>query len=282
MILFNKIRKTIAYLIEPSMGKLISFFYELIMLLLVIFSILPLMFAKGQGPEFIESMRGSEWIFLTIFLLDWFLRWITSDIRWPDKYEKWGWKQFLIYPFTLWSVIDLVAIIPSFFPGLGWFKAFRSLRILKTVRISPIIYSGVTFVFRSIFREWKALMMVFITLSLVVFIGAIILFQIEYEENEKISTFPDALWFVFITVTTIGYGDITPVTPTGKVMAGFFAILGIMNMALITGIAVAGFTLEIQDLKKGVKDGTIEFDKRKLAIKKKTQEEKKKKRYTSR
>lgn len=263
---FNKTRNIIADIIEPHRGKFISFFYELFMLFLVIFSIVPLMYKEGTGGAFIETLRSWNIYFLIVFIVDWLLRWLTSDLRWPDHYEKHGWKQFLIYPFTIWSLIDLTAIIPSFFPGLAWFKSLRAIRILKSARISPALWTGITFVFRAIFKQWKLLAMVLTTFTFIIFIGSIILFQVEYPVNPKINNYGDAIWFTFITITTIGYGDITPITEAGKVFAGLFAIFGIINIALITGISVWAFTLEIDNYKKSYAKGELKLDRRKLAI----------------
>ncbi len=239
-LLFNYLEKSI-----------ISFFYDFFIAVIAVISVIPLMFTNEniEGNSFLSFIQNNQFVWLTIFTVDYFLKFITADF----KINK-GVKSFFIYPFTIWSLIDLIAIVPGW-TGNNQYQAFISLRLFRVVNFFPRVSRSINFVFNSIFSEWRILLVIFITLVFFVFIGAIIIFNVEYGAldnlgNESdIKSFWDAFWFVFITITTIGYGDITPVTNMGKVMIMIFSLLGISLIALLTATTIKGFDKQLEKLK---------------------------------
>jgi voltage-gated potassium channel len=145
-------------------------------------------------------------------------------------------------------LIDLVAILP-FYIGflvdidLRFVLLFRLLRFFKLARYSP----GFTSLVDAVWSERRAL-----GASLLIFLGAMIMvaaaMRIAEQEAQpdKFGTIPDALWWAVITLTTVGYGDVYPVTPAGKMIAGVTAVLGIAMLALPVGIIATAFAREIQ------------------------------------
>ncbi len=247
----NDFRKKIYDLLFNYLDKnLVSSFYDFFIAIIAIISVLPLMFTSEniKSNSFLTFIQNYQFFWLTIFTIDYILKFITADFK-----IKKGIKSFLIYPFTIWGIIDLIAIVPGW-TGNNQYQAFISLRLLRVVNFSPRISKSINFVLNSIFSEWRILLIIFITLIFFVFIGAIIIFNVEYgaidnSGNEsKIKNFWDAFWFVFVTITTIGYGDITPVTNIGKVIVMIFSLLGISLIALLTATTIKGFDKQLKQL----------------------------------
>lgn len=145
-------------------------------------------------------------------------------------------------------VIDLLAILP-FYLGLlldmdlRFLLLVRLVRFFKLARYSP----GFASLVDALWSERRAL-----GASLLIFLGALVIVAsamrlAEHEaQPDKFATIPDALWWAVITLTTVGYGDVYPVTGAGKLIAGVTAVLGIVMLALPVGIIATAFAREIQ------------------------------------
>lgn len=145
-------------------------------------------------------------------------------------------------------VIDMLAIVP-FYLGLIFDLDLRFLLLLRLVRFFKLArYSpGFASLVDALWSERRAL-----GASLLIFLGALVIvaatMRIAEQEAQpdKFATIPDALWWAVITLTTVGYGDVFPVTPAGKLIAGVTAVLGIVMLALPVGIIATAFAREIQ------------------------------------
>lgn len=241
------IRRTLFDLVEPTAKRTVaSYFYDIIMLLAIIGSIIPLM-SRSNYPIFTVI----DYIAVSLFVVDYCLRWATADMLMPKRKRL---VAFLIYPFTPFAIIDLISILPVFdavdktFAILRVSRIFRVLRIMRYLRYSKQINIIVN-VFR---RERDILISVFgITVSYI-FVVALIMFNVENLEgvSERFDTFLDALYWATITLATIGYGDIVPVTDLGKIIAMISSILGIAIIALPSGIIMAGYMNEVRSRRK--------------------------------
>jgi voltage-gated potassium channel len=145
-------------------------------------------------------------------------------------------------------LIDLMAILPFYVAflvdiDLRFVLLLRLLRFFKLARYSP----GFTSLVDAVWSERRAL-----GASLLIFLGAMIMVAAamriaEHDaQPDKFGTIPDALWWAVITLTTVGYGDVYPITPAGKMIAGVTAVLGIAMLALPVGIIATAFAREIQ------------------------------------
>lgn len=145
-------------------------------------------------------------------------------------------------------VIDLLAIVP-FYVGLLLDVDLRFLLLLRLVRFFKLArYSpGFASLVDALWSERRAL-----GASLLIFLGALVIaasamrLAEQEAQPDKFATIPDALWWAVITLTTVGYGDVYPITGAGKVIAAFTAVTGIVMLALPVGIVATAFAREIQ------------------------------------
>ncbi|HWJ03062.1 MAG TPA: ion transporter [Verrucomicrobiae bacterium] len=156
----------------------------------------------------------------------------------------------LRYSVTPMALIDLLAIIPFYLPFfmpdfrfVRMIRLFRILRILKLGRYSKSLQT-----FGNVLRGKKEdLVIAFSTVLVLLVFAASLVYLVENDaQPEVFSSIPAAMWWAVVTLTTVGYGDIYPVTPVGKLLGAGIAVLGIGLFALPAGILAAGFAEEIK------------------------------------
>jgi voltage-gated potassium channel len=183
-----------------------------------------------------------------IFTVEYILRLWVCTLNPEYSHPIKGRRRFMVTPF---AIIDLLAIVPFYLPFLIHVD-LRFLRILRLFRILRILklgrYSDAVTTFRSIIF-WKkeellvALSLLFIALVLV----SSVMYYAEHEaQPELYSSIPAAMWWALVTLATVGYGDVYPVTFLGKMMSGVAIIIGVCIFALPTAIFAAGFIEEIE------------------------------------
>lgn len=156
-------------------------------------------------------------------------------------------------------IVDLLAVLPFYLPFLGIdLRVLRALRVLRLARIAKLgrYSSSLTLIYR-VFREKKeeiittgALMLV-----LLLFASSFMYYAERDAQPEVFGSIPQAMWWAAVTLTTVGYGDVYPVTAIGKVLGAVVAVLGIAMFALPTGILGAGFVEEIGKSKRRTNAG---------------------------
>ncbi|MDP4119037.1 MAG: ion transporter [Bacillota bacterium] len=237
-------RKKIFNTIEPSAeDNFISKIYDTFMILTILVSIFPLLF-KIQYPVF----KQIDCITVMVFIIDYIMRFLTADFKIKSK----GISAFFIYPFTPMAIIDLISILPSVtmlnasFRLLRLFRMFRTLRVFRTFKF--IRYSkNVTIVMNVLEKQKKSLFCVGTLAITYIFASAIIVFNIE---PKSFKTFFDAVYWATVSLTTVGYGDIYPVTTAGRIVTMISSIFGVAIVALPAGIVTAGYMEEIQEDKE--------------------------------
>ena len=189
-------RKVFDLINRDRKGMLASRIYDWYMLVMIIASIIPLMFIEDY-PIF----GIIEIITVTAFIIDYILRWYTSDIQ-----LKKGWVSYLIYPFTPMAIIDLLSILPGLNLISPEFKLLRLTRLLKIVRLLKIFrYSDkITIFLRVLSKEKEVLLSVLMLAMFYIFITALIMFNAEPHINpntgdETFHSFFDALYWATVT-----------------------------------------------------------------------------------
>ena len=221
--------------------------YEIFMIIVIVVSIIPLMFLKDY-PIF----HVIEKVTVSIFIIDYILRWMTADFR----LQKGG-LSFVIHPFTGWAIIDLLSILPGLsLLGQG-FKIFRITRLLRILRLIKLFrYSDSMQVLgRVLYKERKILLAVLGVAIFYVFVTALIMFNTEPHINPATGqpTFPgffDALYWATVTLTTVGYGDMIPVTEIGRFVSMLSSLFGVAIIALPSGVITASYLEELRTIKR--------------------------------
>lgn len=247
-------RKRIYEIIEQAKeGDRVSYVYDCLMLVAIVASIIPLMFIR-EYPVF----KVIEIITVSFFILDYILRWITADYR---SGKKDGWS-FVLYPFTGWAIVDMLSILPGLSLLNKGFKILRVTRLLRILRLFKLIrYSDKIQVLGRVVRKEKGVLLTVLGIAVFyVFITALIMFNAEPHINPvtgatSFEDFFDALYWATVTLTTVGYGDLTPVTDIGRFVSMLSSLFGVAIIALPSGVITASYLEELRSLRKNNQDG---------------------------
>ena len=214
-----------------------------------------------------------ELVSVSIFSIEYVLR-IWSRPSAPDEYGKTATSKRLGYIFSFTGIIDLLAILPSILPlllggvDLRWLRILRLMRLLKFSHYS----SALEDLFSAVQHERRSFAATLYLLILAILISSSLIYVFEQNiQPEHFGSIPDAMWWTVVTLTTVGYGDIVPMTVAGKLVATLTALMGVCVVALLTGIVATGFTNQVSmrrnqleaEITSALSDGVISKDERK-------------------
>lgn len=234
-------RKRIYEIIEVAEDDdKLSNIYDTFMLIVIILSLIPLAFKQSY---FIFQIMDK--ISVTIFIIDYLMRWITADY----KFNRHQVISFVRYPFSIMAIIDMVSILPSLTLINASFKALRVLRLIRTLRIFRVFkvirYSKNIQMMRNVLKKSKGGLLTVSSLAVgYIFVSALVIINVE---PESFRNYFDALYWATVSLTTMGYGDIYPVTTIGRLVTMFSSFIGIAIVALPAGIITAGYMSEVED-----------------------------------
>ena len=166
--------------------------------------------------------------------------WSASGPSSPFAQRRWP---RLAYLLSSSGVIDLMAVIPFYFGGAN-FMVVRSLRLLRIFRLAKLAryVTALGLLKQAIRMRQRELLALAMVAGITILISATVMYSAEHEAQPKeFTSMPDALWWALSTLTTVGYGDIYPTTPLGRVCASVIMILGIGLVALPTGLVGSAF-----------------------------------------
>ena len=231
-------RKKLFSIIESAESdSKLSNVYDFIMMVTIVVSLVPLAFKETNS-----IFQWIDYITVTIFILDYFLRLITADYKLKKSVIS-----FFVYPITPMAVIDLISILPSITilnSSFRLLKLFRLLRTLKVLRAFKFLrYSKSFDIITNVFRKQKKVLSAVATMAVAyILISALVIYNVEPESFE---TFFDAIYWATISLTTVGYGDIYPITTIGRIVTMISSAFGIAIIALPSGVITAGYLEEI-------------------------------------
>lgn len=225
-------RKRLYEIIEVAKdGDVVSMVYDAMMLCTIVVSIIPLAF-KTTNIVF----HYMDAITTVIFIIDYLFRWMTADY----KLNRGFLKAFVRYPLTPMAIIDLISILPGITLLSSGFRLFRLFRIFRTFRVFKAFrYSKSIIIIVRVIRKSKDALLAVCTLALgYIVVSALIVFNVE---GDSFTNFFDAIYWATVSLTTVGYGDIYPVTTAGRIITMISSVFGIAIVALPAGIITAGY-----------------------------------------
>lgn len=239
----HRFRKRVFEVIEVSAeGDRLSAAYDIFMMAAIIISMIPLAFKENNlAFDVINSVTGY------IFVIDYILRMMTADHKLGH-----GAASFFIYPFTPLAIIDLLAILPSFLTFLAGLRLVKLLRLFRTFRVFRSLkmfrYAKSVWIIVDVIKAQKAPLLAVCSLALgYVLISALVIFNVE---PETFGNFFEAIYWATVSLTTMGYGDIYPITTVGRIVTMISSFVGIAIVALPSGIITAGYMDKIKDRDK--------------------------------
>lgn len=243
----ENLRNNIYCVIDPGDKRnFISRLYDTIMVSAIIIGLVPLAFREQK-----LWMDICDKLSCILYVMDYLLRWICAD-----KIYKKGKISFLLYPFQPMAIIDILSILPSVTVLNNAFKLFRATRFLKILRIvrAARYYVPLQIITAAIKKEISTLMTIFVFACFYILLTALIMFNVEEEINPTtgnpvFDTFFDAIYWSACTLTTVGYGDICPVSDIGKFFCVMSSLVGVAIIALPSGVITASYLEEIKERK---------------------------------
>ena len=248
MKLYSDFKRNVFKIIQPSVDPandcLLSRIFDSVIMTLIVFSVLSVFICTFNVPDWLfRILIRIEFISIIIFTVEYALRIWTANLLYPGLNPVRARIRYIVSPL---AIIDLISILPFLVPvlhtynlvGVRIFRLVRLLRIFKLNRYSDALAS-IGEVFRKRSQQMIAsTFFVFIILLL----ASLLIYYAEHDaQPEQFGNAFSGLWWAVATLTTVGYGDIYPITPLGRFLGAIIAILGIGMVAVPTSILSAGF-----------------------------------------
>jgi voltage-gated potassium channel len=219
--------------------------FDVVLLWLIAGSVVVVMLetVKSVHSEYGALLRILEWVFTILFTIEFTVR--LAVVRAKRRYL-----------FSFFGIVDLLSILPTylefFFAGSGHFIIIRILRLLRMFRILKMAqHVGDAYILINALKASRPKIAVFIfSLISIVCIQGTLMYVLETNvEGSHFTSIPQSIYWAIVTITTVGYGDITPVTIAGKVLASIIMITGFAIIAVPTGIVTSELNRELKEVK---------------------------------
>ena len=229
----------IIYEADTSSGKL----FDVILLVVILISILLVMLESVESieSEYAAILNISEWVITILFSIEYILRIISV-------------KKPRTYIFSFYGIIDLLSTIPKYLSlfvlGTHSLIAIRALRLLRVFRILKLTrFIGESANFGKALKRSRPKIAVFLSFVIVlcVILGTV-MYLVESEQDSGFTSIPRSVYWAIVTLTTVGYGDIAPITALGQFIASLIMILGYGIIAVPTGIVSSEMTKKEEEL----------------------------------
>ena len=211
--------------------------FDIVLLILIFISIILVMIESVPSllKEYSRHLYIAEWVITILFTIEFIMRLIV--VKKPWKYMT-----------SFYGVVDILSILPTyisiFFPQSQFLIVIRALRLMRVFRIFKLtrfVRESMTIVLALKASARRILVFLSFVVLLSVILGALI-YVVESPYNESFSSIPHSVYWSIVTITTVGYGDISPVTPLGKLIASLIMLLGYAIIAVPTGIVTVELT----------------------------------------
>ncbi|WP_207535640.1 ion transporter [Desertivirga arenae] len=210
--------------------------FDIILLWLILLSVTVVVIESISSvrKDYAELITGAEWFFTISFTIEYLGRVYSS----PNRYK---------YIFSFYGIIDLLSILPAylalFIPNLQYLRVIRALRLLRVFRILKLtrfLNEGNVLMLALRASMYKIIVFITTVITLVIIVGTL-MYVIEGEKH-GFTSIPVSIYWAIVTITTVGYGDISPATPLGQFLASALMIIGYGIIAVPTGIVSSEIT----------------------------------------
>jgi len=251
----SKLRRRVFEVLEViDSNDLVTKTFFVFIMTLIVFNVFAVMLETVESlyQKYSQFFWMFEVLSVAIFTIEYILR-VWSCVE-KEEFQSpiTGRIKFTLTPLAL---IDLLAILPFYLPmiiplDLRFIRALRLFRIFRVLKAGR--YSEAMKIISNVIEKTKEELVTSVfVISVLLMIVSTLMYYIEHEaQPEVFKNVFDAMWWTIVTLTTVGYGDIYPITPLGKILGAIVAILGIGMFALPAGILASGFLEEIQRRRK--------------------------------
>jgi len=251
-----KFKKRLYEILEiAAVGDISSKVFDVCIMTLITLNVAAVILATVESldSQYQYYFRIFEVFSVTVFSLEYLLRLWTCTLNENFRNPITGRLRYILTPFAL---IDLLAILPFYLPmiiplDLRFIRAVRLFRLFRLFKMGR--YSKAALMLKRVLKEKKEelVLIVFAVFLLLIIFSSLMYFIEKEAQPEAFSSIPAAMWWGIITLTTVGYGDVYPITPLGKILGALIAFLGIGMFALPAGILGSGLVEAIQKKEKG-------------------------------
>jgi len=215
-------------------------FFDILLLLFILLSIIVVLLDSVERfyAQYHQIFQTMEWIFTIIFTIEYFIRLFCA-------------KKRLKYIISFFGIIDLIAVLPSyinlfniFAPSLIFIRVLRLLRIFRILKMGRYIGQA-NYLLNALKHSFRKIIIFLVTVMTIVIIIGSLMHSIEGPKNGFVSI-PKSIYWAIVTLTTVGYGDITPQSDEGQILSAIIMLLGYGISAVPTGIISAELALSIK------------------------------------
>lgn len=239
------IRQRVADILEAKRtNDTTSVIFDWFLIVLILLNVIAVVVSTVAPiqQQFKHPLFVFEVFSVSVFTVEYLLRlWSVVDLQ---KNGLANWKTRLKYLISPMALIDLAAILP-FYLGLFIGLDLRFLRIIRLIRVAKLgRYSSAMQILFQVFKEeYKVLVAALFLLLVLMLIASSGIYLIEqHVQPDAFGSIPQAMWWAMATLTTVGYGDVTPITPLGKFFGGTITVISMAMVALPAGILASSFS----------------------------------------
>ena len=271
---YQVIQANVLRVLEPAtLGDRTSRIWDISLFSLVVLNLIAV--ALESVPAF--QTNYGNWLYyfelfsVIVFSIEYIARVWSAPAKKDGDLTDSSVKSRLKYIFSFYGLIDLVAILPFYiqalFPGLD-LRVLRALRLLRILKLNHY-NSALDDLFGAIVEEKKSFMTTLYIFSVAFMLSSSLIYYAEHKvQPEAFRSIPDAMYWSIITLTTVGYGDVSPITVFGKSIAAVTAIFGVVVVALLTGIVANAFNAQMErrkiifedQVREALLDGVLDSD----------------------
>lgn len=245
-------KSTIYNLIKKNGHSIFNRVFNFTIIVLIVLSLVEIILESFEDFRIKHQLWLNifEDITVVVFTIEYLLRLYTADLQYKDYTPFRARVKFVL---SGEGLVDLLAILPFYLPLLGFdFRFLRTLRLVRLLRIFKINrYTNSLKILKSVFQEkLPDIGVAFFLMIIFLLITSVLMYYVEKDaQPEEFPNIVASFWWSIITLTTVGYGDVVPITAVGKLLAGMISVISVGIIAIPTGIVSSGFIGKMEESK---------------------------------